>query len=133
MSIIPAGNNYGNKHGKTYSVFQAEYRSHLFPGSKGVTELTNDSHYSHGGKLFNKNTDRTDVMNKPITDIQESNGLISFKFMGGEEALDIQDVANDTSSSAIYYTLDGVQVEKPTQRGIYLEQRDGITRKFYIK
>lgn len=133
MSIIPAGNNYGNKYGKTYSVFQAEYRSHLFPGSKGVTELTNDSHASYGGTLFNKNTDGTKFMNKPITNIQESNGLISFQFMGGEEALDIQDLANDTSSAATYFTLDGVQVEKPTQRGIYLEQRDGITRKFYVQ
>ena len=69
-------------------------------------------------------------MNKPITDIQESNGLISFKFMGGGEAMDIEDIAEDAQSSTIYYTLDGIQVDKPTQSGIYLIKQGNHTRKF---
>ena len=122
MIVIPAGNSYSNSTAD-------QYRSQLFPGSKDVTELTNDSHASNGGALFNKNTDGTKRMNKPITDIQESDGLISFKFMGGGEVMDIKDVAEDAPSSPIYYTLDGIQVDKPTQSGIYLIKQGNHTRK----
>ena len=88
MSIIPANNNYGTLTGatgeKSYNVTETQARGHLFPGYKKVTELTNTSHQSKGGKLFNKNTDGTYYMNKPITEITESaDGLISFNFMGG--------------------------------------------------
>lgn len=87
MSIIPAGKDYGtyySAHGQ-YSPTKAEYASQLFPGSMGVTELTNTSHVDYNGKLFNKNTDGTFYMNKPITEITESDGLISFKFMNGAD------------------------------------------------
>lgn len=88
MSIIPANNNYGTLSGvsgdRRYDVSETVARGHLFPGYKKVTELTNTSHQYKGGKLFNKNTDGTYYMNKPITEIAESTeGLISFKFMGG--------------------------------------------------
>ena len=126
MSFIPAGRNYG-------ATTADQYRSHLFPGSKNVTELTNDSHTSYGGTLFNKNTDGSKYMNKPITDIQESDGLISFKFMGGGTAMDIQDIVDAAPSSPIYYTLDGIQVDKPTQPGIYIIRQDNQTRKFLVR
>ena len=71
-------------------------------------------------------------MNKPITDIRESNGLISFQFMGGSEAMDIKDVANSTSSSVTFYTLDGVQIEQPTQPGIYIEKKNDTTKKIWL-
>ena len=124
MSFIPAGNSY------SYSTAD-QNRSQLFPGNKYVTELTNDSHASHGGELFNKNTDGTKRMNKPITDIQENNGLISFKFMGGGEAMDIQEIDDNSQSLATYYTLDGIQVEKPTQSGIYIIKQGNQTRKIF--
>ena len=133
MSIIPAGNDYGSSYNKTYKITADQYRSQLFPGNKFVTELTNDSHTTCGGELFNRNIGGTKRMNKPITDIQESNGLISFKFMGGGEAMDIKDVANDAPSSVTYYTLDGIQVDKPTQSGIYLVKQGDQTRKFLQK
>ena len=132
MSIIPAGNNYGTFTGSTYSVTADQYRSHLFPGNRYVTELTNESHASCGGELFNRNIGGTKYMNKPITDIRESNGLISFQFMGGSEAMDIKDVANSTSSSVTFYTLDGVQIEQPTQPGIYIEKKNGTTKKIWL-
>ena len=130
MSIIPAGRNYGTYSAKFNNITAEQYRSQLFPGNQYVTELTNESHISYGGDLFNRNTDGTKRMNKPITDIQESNGLISFKFMGGGEAMDIEDIAEDAQSSTIYYTLDGIQVDKPTQSGIYLIKQGNHTRKF---
>jgi len=85
MSIIPAGKDYGTYYSTygQYLVSEAQYKSHLFPGSKNVTELTNTSHEKYNGKLFNKNSDGTYYMNKPLTEIAESNGLISFTFNGG--------------------------------------------------
>ena len=129
MSFVPAGNNYGTSYSTTYHITADQYRSHLFPGSEDVTEFTNDSHASYGGTLFNKNTDGTKYLNKPITDIQENDGLISFKFMGGAKELDIQDLTSSTQS-ATYYTLDGIQVDKPSQPGIYLIKQGNHTRKF---
>ena len=104
MSIIPAGNNYGTFTGSTYSVTADQYRSHLFPGNRYVTELTNESHASCGGELFNRNIGGTKYMNKPITDIRESNGLISFQFMGGSEAMDIKDLYIRWCSDRATYT-----------------------------
>ena len=130
MSIIPAGNDYGTYSTNSNRITAEQYSSQLFPGSNYVTELTNESHASNGGALFNRNTDGTKRMNKPITDIQENNGLISFKFMGGGEAMDILDIANDAQSSITYYTIDGIPVEKPTQSGIYIIKQGNHTRKF---
>ena len=128
MSIIPAGKSYTPINATTY-------RSHVFPGNNNVTELTNDSHYAYGGKLFNKNLDKTYVMNKPITDIQERDGLISFKFMGGG----IPDAITSLSPSLSegeeeWYTLNGVHLTgKPTTPGLYLKRGDGTTRKILVK
>ena len=124
MAFIPAG--------KTYATSSAaNYRSHLFPGSNGVTELTNDSHTSHGGKLFNKNTDTTKNMNKPITDIQEHDGLISFKFMGGGIPDAIENLSPCFSENEeAWYTLDGVKLtNQPTTPGLYLKREEGHIHK----
>lgn len=94
MSIIPAGGEYGTYNYGAYEITQYTYMSHLFPGWYNVTELTNASHSSAGGKLFNQNTDGSYYMNKPITEIEEKNGLISFKFMGGKTAVKLEDITN---------------------------------------
>ena len=47
-----------------------------FPGPKGITELTN--YTSPAATLYNNNTDGTKFMSKPIDNIKEVNGLISF-------------------------------------------------------
>lgn len=133
MTFISAGGEYGAYYSNNYNVTASQCRSQLFPGSKNVTELTNDSHIDYGGKLFNKNTDGTKFMNKPITDIQENNGLISFKFMGGADAMAIGEIANSPTSTATYYTLNGIQVAKPTQPGIYIVKTGEITRKVVIQ
>lgn len=56
---------------------------HLFPGTSGISELTDISHKTVGIKLFNPNLDGSYYLHKPITRIRENNGLISFDFMGG--------------------------------------------------
>lgn len=85
MTIIPAGKTFGtyNSSYKSWYVTGEEYRSMLFPGSKKVTELTNESHYDVNGKLHNRNTDGTYNMNIPLTAITEKDGKISFLVKGG--------------------------------------------------
>lgn len=75
MTIIPADRSYGSN--------PQEFQGDLFPGLSNATELTNTSHDAAGGRLYNLNTDGSYFMNKPITEISEDNGLISFYFMGG--------------------------------------------------
>lgn len=85
LSIIPAGKNYGTyvQSWGIWNTTEQQYATQLFPGTSNATALTNDSHTSYNGKLFNRNTDGTYCMNKPITDVAENNGLISFTFSGG--------------------------------------------------
>ena len=137
LSLIPADGSYGVKRtsgGQTYYVSdETDLAGDLFPGYEGVTSLTNTSHKSVGGKLFNKNTDDTYYMNKPITDITEKDGLISFKFMGGE-ALDIQKINSVEQSAVTYYTLSGNILQgRPTTSGIYLMKQGSATKKIQIK
>ena len=89
MSVVPADRDYGyfynNGTDKRYNPSDKDFEGDLFPGSKNVKEFTNTSHTNVGGKLFNMNTDGTYNLNKPITNIAESDGLISFDFMGGKQ------------------------------------------------
>lgn len=89
MTIIPAGQSYGTYQESYKSWFCSlnDYRSMLFPGSKKIMELTDEMHYNSGGKLFNRNTDGTYKMGKPITEIIEdtNENTISFIFMGGHD------------------------------------------------
>lgn len=87
MTIIPADNSFGTLKTyddvKSYYVTKKELRGDPFPGISYVTSLTNTSHINVGGKLYNKNTDGTYNMNKPIEEIRETDGTVSFVFMGG--------------------------------------------------
>ena len=71
MTIIPADNTRST----------ATLNRDLWPSTRNRTELTDDS--TPAATLYNSNTDGTKFMHKPITGIAESNGLISFLFMGG--------------------------------------------------
>ncbi len=75
MSVIPADNS--NKE------IMTDIRTDVFGEMSGVTELTNTSHQSVGGKWFNPNLNGDYYFNQPITNITESDGMISFDFMGG--------------------------------------------------
>ena len=87
MNIIPADNSFGTlktyDDSKSYYVTKDELRGDPFPGKLYVTSLTNTSHTYVGGKLFNRNTDGTYKMNKAIERIGETDGFVSFVFMGG--------------------------------------------------
>lgn len=75
MTIIPADGDYNDED-------EDDFCGDPFPGIHDVTELSNTSHYSTGGKLFNVNEDGSYYMNKPIYDITEEDGLITFKTPG---------------------------------------------------
>ena len=87
MSIVPADNDYGfyysNGVRERYVPSNSELEGDMFPGNGGVREFTNTSHINVGGRLFNPNRNGTFYLDKPITNIKENNGLISFDFMGG--------------------------------------------------
>lgn len=107
MTIIPADMSYGStftSEGESYYVLnKKELQGDLFPGLSNMVELTNTSHYAVGGKLFNPNTDGSYYMNKPLTNISEKNGLISFDFMGGiyVPAPEVLDASEITGTSFI--------------------------------
>lgn len=73
MTIIAADNTYT---GKTLS-------ADPFPGTKNKRQLTNTS--VPKASLYNENLDGTKLMSKPITDIVEVGGLVTFNVMGGVE------------------------------------------------
>jgi hypothetical protein len=73
-------------------------------------------------------------MNKPITDITEQDGHISFTFMGGAaQAITSPHTCNQESASApSYYTIGGTPVSHPQQGGIYLQRNGATTRKVFL-
>lgn len=80
MTIIPADNTFNYQ---TYEGTKYYYANDgdTWPGKTNNTALTDTS--TPKASLYNKNTDGTYLMHKPIEDITEENGLISFRFMGG--------------------------------------------------
>lgn len=114
MSIVPADNSYGTTYksddGQVYFITsEQDLAGDLFPGCKGITEFTNTSHLQTGGLLFNVNTDGSYYLNKPVENIREENGMISFYFMGGMyiESPNIQTIA-DIGTSAFSVSWNAV-------------------------
>ena len=137
MTIIPAAKKYGtivNSGGyMLYTTTPDQLRSQLFPGNKDVMELTSTSHYDYGGKLHNRNTDGSYYMNKPITDIAEVDGLISFKFMGGAANAIEKTDAEGCADGAEFFTVGGTRVGRPQTAGIYIMKGNGEIKKIYVK
>lgn len=123
MSYIPASKKYSSKYGT------------LFPGDYMVTELNDESHSSYGGKLFNPNTDGSNMMHKPISEIEESeDGLISFNFMGGGKNVNsVVEVMDNCESEEEYFTMNGARIEKPVGKGIFILKGNGSTKKIIIR
>lgn len=73
MTIIPADNSLASS--------LSSLAGDPFPGRTGNKQLTDTS--TPAATLYNLNADRRKFMGKPIENITETNGLISFDFMGG--------------------------------------------------
>lgn len=80
MTYVPADKSFDRAN-------TGQMVSDFFPGTKYVRSLTNTSHTSCYGKMFNKNSDGTYNTNMELTSIMESAGKISFVFNGGETAV----------------------------------------------
>ena len=115
LSIIPADNDLRSS--------VSSLAGDPFPGSKGVTELTNYS--TPSASLFNANMDGSKLMSKPIDHITEdANGLISFVACRPELGIpvleDTKIVEGETSvtlnwsavSSAIGYEVEVSEIGK---------------------
>lgn len=75
MTIVPADNEC--------AVSVRSLGGDPFPGTTGNTSLTDET--TPSASLYNPNVSGRKLMSKPITDIAEVNGLITFNFMGGVE------------------------------------------------
>ena len=95
MTIIPADNSCND----TYA---SDFSGDPFPGTKNKTSLTDTS--KPAATLYNTNKDGRKYMGKPITNITERNGMISFEFNGGH-SLDVP-----TGIATTNVTTDGFTV-----------------------
>lgn len=84
----------------TYKDYYADMAGDTYPGTSAVKSITDYKAY-------------TGIMDKPITDIEQTGWEVSFKFMGGApvDAIDKVESA-DAQSSAPYYNLAGQRVNK---------------------
>ena len=110
------------------AIYNREAAGDPWPGTSNVTKMTGKSYYAFS-------TVKSFMQNKPVTDIHEENGVITFKFKGG----DVDGIINITDNVKSYsndsdkvYTIDGRYIGKITaglRPGIYI--RDG--KKIVIK
>lgn len=111
MTIIPADGSYRENSSN-------DYAGDTYPGYKKVTSLTNTTNPK--ASLYNRNTDGQMLLNFPIVNISENNGLISFD--AGEKSDAIFSPWQEDARSDAYYDLQGRPVSHPRQGGIYLQQ-----------
>lgn len=92
----------------------------LFPGSKNVTALTDDT--KPAAILYTANTDGAKLMHAPITDIDETNGLISFSFKGGKPTIGTptSTAATNVDNDAMSFTANWQSVSGATGYDIRL-------------
>ena len=106
MTIIPADNKFDYE---TYDGDKYYYgnQGDLWP-YKNTTALTDTS--TPKAALYNANTDGQKLMHKPIEDITEVDGLISFRFMGGIPVDVPEDLAtSNVSNTSFKVTWTGVE------------------------
>ena len=132
IALVPADNSFGKKSDSSgnydYALTENDLLGDPFPGSYGVTEFTDTSHSSSGGKWYNLNENFSLKPGKPITNITEKDGLISFDFMGGSPD-DIAMPESSDASSYIIYNVSGKQVSSMDAPGVYVIKRGDTVRK----
>ncbi len=116
MTLIPADN----------SLSGSSLSGDLYPNGGKNNSLTNTS--TPAAKLYVANTDGKYLMNKPITDISETDGDISFSFMGGSVALDSPVATNATGITATAFTANWEPVEGAVSYNLSLTETtdDGV-------
>lgn len=118
VTVIPADNSFGR--------LGIDVEGDTYPGTSNNHSLTDYS--IPCASLYNQNIDGNNLMGKPIEDITESNdGLISFKFMGGEKTSALRDMSIKNDNNITYYNIYGQKLRK-ANLGINIVDR----RKIYI-
>lgn len=126
MTLIPADGNFSDQ-ASYYDEFVEKLAGDLWPGTKNNSALTDDT--KPAATLYNRNTDGKKLMHKPITDISETDGLISFNFMNGVDDA-ISNVQLDSPSRQSVFDLQGHQiVNGKLQSGIHIV--DG--KKYFVR
>lgn len=110
MTIIPADGS-----ASTYS--SNDLAGDPFPGTKRNRKLTDSS--SPAATLYNANVDGRKLMGKPITEISEASGLISFNFMGGV-TIDVPEVAAASNVSSTGFTANWNPIDGATSYTVAL-------------
>ena len=87
------------------SIYNKEATGDTWPGTSNVTEMTSDSYFAF-------NSLNMLLEGKPVTEIKEEDGVITFKFMGGDVDGIINIDANDNTidnriADKKVYTIDG--------------------------
>ena len=97
--------------------YLAEYRSDPFPGTLNVTQLTDESEFPP--VTFNDNL----PLGKPILDIAENRGVISFTFLEKVIPMGISDIepALPHAEHSPVYDLQGRRMKgNPSNKGIFI-------------
>lgn len=90
-----------------------------WPGRTGNTDLTDTS--SPAATLYVENKDGRKLMGKPIENIEDVNGKISFNFNGGAVDPDgIMETKTEPHHPGVMFDLTGRRVQLSNKKGIYL-------------
>lgn len=107
VRILPADNELLKRGTSNYSQYLLSLKGDPYPGIKGNSEWTNTS--IPGSILWDGS-----LLSKPITNIQESAGKISFEFMRGVKNLSIPHVRSASEVSSTGFTANWIKVEGAT-------------------
>lgn len=109
-TYIPADGNY-------FVVGASDYAGDTYPGLSNITTFTPFVH-------------------SPITDIQETDGVITFKFRGGREGTALPNVKQTEEQVEAIYSLTGAYMGTQKQNlpaGLYLLRTNDSTKKIIIR
>ena len=134
-TIVPADNSYG----QTIENLMGD----LYPGSQNIVSLTNTSHVSSGGLLYNTNSDNSMYLNRTICNIREKDDVVVLDVLVGSDvvptALDATDVSAEgytanwsEVSDAESYSLACTTITSLFPLAIKNEVIEGITANKYV-
>lgn len=89
FTIVPADNSYG----QTIEDLMGD----LYPGTRNVVSLTNTSHISSGGLLFNSNSDNSKYLNRTLCNIKETDKAVLLDILVGSDVVPVAMDATDVS------------------------------------
>lgn len=112
MAVVPANGSF------PYNPSNRIRAGHPYPGTSANTSLTNTT--KPAASLFNRNSDGTKFLSRPIEDITEQNGLISFLFNGGGETSINAISVSQEKKDAPTYNLAGQRIAMPSRSGLYV-------------